>query len=177
MSYPQYDVPFDDIYGLIDPAWYENPYTYLISGGVICAAICVWWSWRWLQLRSHATSSDHDQHIREPSYWYDALSTTDLNQQKQIYADFMTYLKHTVHLCYTNQGMALTNTELIAWAWNHLPSEYAQNIQTVARHAEHVRFQKTVVDAFTLYNDYMIVNEVASYMQSCDSVSNNKNTS
>ena len=159
------DVPFDDNFALLAPAWYENPYLYGAGIATVVISVGIWFAWRWYTNR--ASQSDRDAHsVRSPAYWADRLYTaTVVDDQQPIYADFLVYIKYIIGKQYHISGRSLTDAELAQWAWEHLDREYARHVQTIVEHAEHVRFQGESVDTQTLCNDYMIVNQVASYME------------
>lgn len=162
-----YGVPFDDIHGMIAPAWYERPEMYVGIACIALVVIGVGFLWRWYTRRPRARSRQAVQPVRTPDYWKDRLQEAHTcDEQAYIYADWIRYLKYVAQQCYTHNNMAMTDTEFVAWGWNSLSHTYARYIDTIVQHAEHVRFQKGVVDIATLENDYMFVNEVASYMQS-----------
>ncbi len=165
-----YGVPFDDIYAPFAPAWYQQPYFYVVIAGFIVTGMIVW-----MFLRRRRRMRVHHERkkvmpVRTPEYWKDKLYDIDSwQEQAYMYADYIRYLKHVAQQCYTENNTAMTDSEFVAWGQNNLSYENAQHIKTIVQHAEYVRFKGQVVDAATRENDYMFVNELATSMQSRDS--------
>lgn len=163
-----YDVPFNDIHDMMAPVWYYRPWPY-IGVIVVCIIVGVGWcvQYRYRKRQRVRQTQSAENAVRYPSYWADALYDAETcQQQAQIYSDFLTYLKHLAQECYSVTSTAMTDYEFVAWGREQLPSEYAQQVHNVVQHAEYVRFQRKPVDSVTLENDYMFVNQMASYMQS-----------
>jgi len=172
------EIPFDDMYALIEPVWYENPSIYLGACLFLAMIGAKWWFLRWLRRQNKRKKDGQRWHCPERtlSSWSTYQPHDVLDSQRSIYRDLLAHVKRAIQECYTVDSTALTDTELKTWMQQHMAQEDVYRIQCVIEHAQHVRFQAQTVDTDTVYHDYMIVNEIASCIRKGTSHSRHENT-
>jgi len=171
-------VPFDDLFACMPPAWYENPRYGWIAIASVGMCVGCWYLWRLYAQRSQGKGKAcPEKRIPQPSAWYAAIQEADVAVQRNMYADWLQYTKYAIQQWHHISGQALTDTQLVQWGWYNLPQAQAHALEQFVYRAQQVRFEGRACEQDTMYHDYMIVNELASYMQNGTSYNTSKNTS